>query len=67
MDDFILYASSFEDHLVELEQILKIYMDAGLKLSLKKCKFAQETIKYLGHIISKKGESANRPGKIARD
>ncbi|KAG0424754.1 Retrovirus-related Pol polyprotein from transposon, partial [Dictyocoela muelleri] len=55
MDDLILYTSNFEDHLKYLEHVLKIYKDSGLKLSLKKCKFAQESVKYLGHIISKKG------------
>ena len=55
MDDLILYSSSFEEHLKYLEQVLKIYKDAGLKLTLKKCKFAKESVKYLGHIISRKG------------
>lgn len=55
LDDLNLYTSSFEDHLKYVEQVLKIYKESGLKLSLKNCKFAQDNVKYLGHIISKKG------------
>lgn len=54
MNNLILYSSSFEDHLKYIEQVLKINKEAGLKLSLKKFKFAQGSVKYLGHIISKK-------------
>ena len=39
--------------------------DANLKLKVQKCSFCQESVQFLGHIVSSKGLAAD-PAKIQR-
>lgn len=55
MDDTLVYSETFEKHLQDLEAVFKRLASAGIKLRLKKCKFALKEIHYLGHIICKQG------------
>lgn len=55
MDDIVVFGSSWEEHLYNLEDILDRLIQSNLSLKLEKCSFFQEEIKYLGHIISSKG------------
>ena len=57
IDDVIIYSSTFEQHLVHLEDVLSRLQKAGLKLSAKKCVFAADEVKFLGHNLSKRGIS----------
>ena len=60
LDDIIVYSSNFEDHLRHLSEVFELLKNAGLKLKLKKCSFAQEKIDYLGHVVSGEGVSPNK-------
>lgn len=55
IDDLCVFSNSFDQHLVHLGEILDRFREAGLTLKLAKCKFAQEKVNYLGHVISKEG------------
>lgn len=65
VDDIIIFSKNFEEHLEHINEILKRIKSAGLKLSPSKCKFAQEKLHYLGHIISKSGIEAD-PRKVEK-
>ena len=53
-DDIIVY-SSRDDHDVRLQCVLDRLDSVGLKLNRAKCKFRQESLAFLGHVISKNG------------
>ena len=55
LDDVIIFSSSFQAHLEHLSSVLTRLDEAGLKLRLSKCHFAKQEVRYLGHIISRKG------------
>ena len=55
LDDIIIFSRTFSDHLDRLQQVFDKLRATGLKLSPKKCNFFQERVKYVGHIVSKKG------------
>ena len=63
LDDIIVYSHSFADHLKHLRQVFDKFREANLKLKPKKCAFAKDKIKYLGHIVSSDG-IATDPDKI---
>ena len=48
----IIFSTTFEEHLQRLTSLFQKFKCAGLNLKLKKCKFAQQSVTYLGHIIS---------------
>ena len=59
--DDIGTAAHTEDELVEnLEEIFKCIAKAGLRLSIKKCKFGLPKIKFLGNTITSQGISPNK-------
>ena len=55
IDDSLTFSRSFEDHLVDLEQVLDRFRQAKLKLKPTKCRFFQERVKFVGHCVSAKG------------
>ncbi|OBZ80903.1 Retrovirus-related Pol polyprotein from transposon 17.6 [Choanephora cucurbitarum] len=55
IDDALIFSTSFDNHLVHLETILKKAAQAGLSLSVTKCKFGYKEIPVLGHILSTDG------------
>ena len=65
VDDVIIFSRTFDEHLSHIREILSRLRQAGLKLSPKKCKFAQKKLHYLGHILSKNGIEPD-PGKIEK-
>ena len=51
IDDTYTTSNSFSDHMQHLRAFLSVIKDAGLTLSLDKCKFAQTTTKFVGLLV----------------
>jgi transposase InsO family protein len=63
LDDILVYSDTLEHHVNHLEQVFKILMQNQLKLKQSKCRFAQDKLEFLGHVISAKG-IATDPTKV---
>ncbi len=55
LDDVIIFARSFDELLVNLEEVLKRIKEANLKLQPEKCVFGAKKVRYLGFELSDKG------------
>ena len=66
LDDLIIFSSTLEEHLERLDIVLRRLKECNLKLNLKKCKFLQTKVKYVGHIVSENGVEAD-PEKIEKN
>ena len=51
-DDVLVTGLNMEEHIKNLEHVFDRMKAFGLRLRLAKCKFLQETVEYLGHVIS---------------
>ena len=65
LNDVIILGRSFTHHLANLQEVLRHFREAGLKLQPKKCKFLQHKVQFLGHVVSNKGVAAN-PSKLKK-
>ena len=65
LDDVIIIGRDFEEHLQNLSTVLQKLREAGLRLKPSKCSFCQESVLYLGHIVSREGVSTD-PEKTAK-
>lgn len=63
LDDVVIFSTTFQQHLERLEMVLQRLEQHNLKLKLKKCKFFQSEVSYLGHVISASGVATD-PEKI---
>ena len=63
LDDIIIFGRDFESALENLRHVFDRLRRAGLKLKAKKCKLFQKTVKFLGHVVSKKGVQCD-PEKV---
>lgn len=59
LDDIIVYSSSVTQHLERLQTVIDRLCKANLTVNLKKSRFCLEEIRFLGHIVSGKGVSAD--------
>ena len=59
LDDLLVSSKNFDEHISHLQQIFDRLRAVNLKLHPKKCRFALESVKYLGHIINSQGLSAD--------
>lgn len=59
VDDILIFSRSFDEHLQHLAQVFDRLKNANLKLQPTKCHFAVKEVKFLGHVISKKGFSVD--------
>jgi len=55
LDDFIVFGSTQEEFLYNLEQVFKRCQKAGITLNPAKCRFGLETIEYVGHTSTTRG------------
>ena len=55
LDDVLVFSEIFEQHMQDLQEVFSRFSQAGLKLSPKKCKFAQRECLFLGSQISSAG------------
>jgi len=52
LDDILITGATEVEHLANLEQVLKRFSDAGLRLKRSKCVFLAPSVTYLGHKIT---------------
>ena len=55
LDDMLVFGATKEEHLRNLENVLKRLSEAGLVLNKKKCRFLENRIEYCGHVIDATG------------
>ena len=55
LDDIVVLGNTVEEHAANLIKVLEILKKYNLKCSLRKCKFFQSHVEFLGHIISSDG------------
>ncbi len=55
IDDIIVYASNFDEHIQRVDQVLDRIKQAGLKLRPDKCHLLQAEVVFLGHVVSSTG------------
>ena len=64
LDDIIVFAATWEEHLARLRQVFERLRHAQLKLGTDKCTFAAKEVSYLGHRVAEEGLLAN-PSLVA--
>ena len=55
MDDLLIYSKSYEEHIRQIETVLRRLQENNLFVSLKKCEFAKKQREFLGLIIDESG------------
>ena len=55
LDDVLIAAETFDQHISDLHDVFSRLQAAGLKLGPKKCSVAQQSCTFLGHLILKEG------------
>ena len=55
LDDVLVFGRTLEEHNANLARVFGRIRGAGLRLKPKKCEFAQESVLYLGHVVSADG------------
>ena len=63
IDDIIIYANNFEEHIKRLGEVFGRLRNAGLKLKPSKCELCKAEVKYLGHVVTEQGIRTD-PDKI---
>lgn len=63
MDDILIHADTQEQLAEITNKVIRRIDEVGLKLNQEKCQFNQESVKFLGHVLSSKGLSPD-PEKI---
>lgn len=51
LDDNILFQTDMESHLQHVEEILSALANYHIKITLNKCEFVTQNVRYFGHII----------------
>ena len=46
-----VHSSTWKEHLIHLENVLIAFLDVGMTLRLKKCKFGCSKVQFIGHIV----------------
>jgi hypothetical protein len=59
IDDVIVFSKSAEEHALRLENVLRRFDEANLRLHPGKCVFAQPQVQYLGFVLSEQGVAAS--------
>ena len=62
LDDLIVHSKTFADHLRHLSHVFSLLIKGGLRLSLEKCQFARQELKFLGFIVDGKSSRPTEEG-----
>ena len=65
LDDVIVLGRDFDSHMVNLSDVLRRFEQYGMKLKPKKCQLLQDSVVFLGRLVSRKGVQVP-PGEITR-
>ena len=65
LDDTLVYAKTFEEHLTNVRLVLQRLKSKGLKLNPDKCKFFTRGVSYLGRWLSEEGYSPDKSSMAA--
>ena len=60
IDDIVVYSTTFEDHLIHLDRVLKAIADANITLSPPKCHLAYQSLLLLGQKVTRLGLSTHK-------
>ena len=55
LDDNVIHSKDLPEHFFHLEEVFARLAEHGLRIELKKCFFANGSIKILGHVVNKDG------------
>ena len=55
MDDLVLFTPTKKSHIAKLEDLLKVLLKNGLKISPMKCQLFRKELQYVGNTIFIKG------------
>ena len=55
IDDIVIFSDTWDQHQRILDEVFRRVRAAGLKIKRDKCQFAQESVKFLDHIVSARG------------
>ena len=55
LDDILVFGKTFGEHYTNLETVLKVLEEKGIKLNARKCELFKREIRYLGRLISENG------------
>ena len=55
LDDVVIFAKTFEEHLIKLDTVLTVIKRAGLRLKINKCRFGETKLHILGHVVDNSG------------
>ncbi len=47
----MVFSTSWEDHLRHLRDVLGRIRESGLTIKIQKCRWAQQTTEFLGHLV----------------
>ena len=62
IDDILIYGASQDEVFETTQEVMNILRKSKLHLRLDKCKFIQDSVKFLGHIIDASGVHASQDG-----
>jgi hypothetical protein len=60
LDDILVYSDNLEDHKKHVREVLRRLQKHGLFARADKCSFHQDTVEYLGFILSLNGLSMDQ-------
>lgn len=63
-DDILVYSTTLADHVQHLTTVLETLREHSFFVKLSKCSFGQQSVEYLGHIVSVEGVHVD-PHKIS--
>ena len=55
IDDCIIYSQTFEQHLVDLQEVLERMKQANIHIKYRKCQLGYDKVEFLGHSVSEEG------------
>ena len=65
IDDIMIYSGTFEEHMEHIERVLNKLKECNLMIKLKKCRWCEQNIEFLGHVVGKDGLKPD-PSKIEK-